>query len=185
MLDFAKPIRFQLAEADLNTICRDSTAAAWTGASTADLAFDLDMSLPPLTTDPERLRAALVNLLGNARHAVEAMTLTRTGTDGPSVQPLGDHAEGSTPAGVTIRTRLEGIRVSISIRDRGVGIAPDDMKHIFDPYFTTRRTGTGLGLPITRNIIEGLGGTLSASSRSGEGTEMRIDLPLASSERTL
>jgi signal transduction histidine kinase len=52
------------------------------------------------------------------------------------------------------------------------------MAHVFDPYFTTRRTGTGLGLPISKNIIEGLGGTLSVSSRVGEGTEIRIDLPL-------
>jgi len=51
------------------------------------------------------------------------------------------------------------------------------MAHIFDPYFTTRRTGTGLGLPIAKNIIEGLGGTLAVSSRRGEGTELRIDLP--------
>ncbi len=53
------------------------------------------------------------------------------------------------------------------------------MAHIFDPYFTTRRAGTGLGLPIAKNIIEGLGGTLAVSSRRGEGTEIRIDLPQA------
>ena len=183
VLDFARPIRFQLAEADANAICRDSAAAAWAGASEVDLAFDLDASLPLVTTDAERLRAALINLLGNARHAVEALELTPTGTDQPAVPRPGTPATGTAPAGVTIRTRLEGTRVSISIRDRGIGIAPDDMIHIFDPYFTTRRTGTGLGLPITKNIIEGLGGTLSASSRHGEGTEMRIDLPIASTER--
>jgi two-component system sensor histidine kinase HydH len=52
------------------------------------------------------------------------------------------------------------------------------MAHIFDPYFTTRRTGTGLGLPIARNIIDGLGGSITVSSRTGVGTEMRLDLPL-------
>jgi len=51
------------------------------------------------------------------------------------------------------------------------------MPHIFDPFFTTRRAGTGLGLPIAKNIVEGLGGTLHVSSRPGEGTEVRIDLP--------
>jgi signal transduction histidine kinase len=53
------------------------------------------------------------------------------------------------------------------------------MAHIFDPYFTTRRAGTGLGLPISKNIIEGLGGTLAVTSRPGEGTEIRIELPIA------
>jgi signal transduction histidine kinase len=56
------------------------------------------------------------------------------------------------------------------------------MTHIFDPYFTTRRAGTGLGLPIAKNIIEGLGGVLTVSSRRGEGTDVRIDLPLPHSD---
>jgi two-component system NtrC family sensor kinase len=63
------------------------------------------------------------------------------------------------------------------VSDRGLGIAADDLAHIFDPYFTTRRAGTGLGLPIARNIVEGLGGSIHVSSRPGYGTEIRIDLP--------
>lgn len=175
VLDFARPIRFDLADADLNEICRASAAAAWAGASAPEPRLDLDESIPVLTTDAERLRTALVNLLGNARHAVEGVASTRTGTAGPASR-TGDEA------GVTVRTRRQGPHIAISIIDHGGGIAPEDMAHIFDPYFTTRRTGTGLGLPITRNIIEGLGGTLSATSRSGEGTEMRIDLPIAAAE---
>jgi two-component system sensor histidine kinase HydH len=50
--------------------------------------------------------------------------------------------------------------------------------HVFDPYFTTKRGGTGLGLPIARNIIEGLGGTLTIASAPGRGTEIRVELPL-------
>jgi signal transduction histidine kinase len=83
-------------------------------------------------------------------------------------------------ASVRLETRAAADRVTIEIRDRGVGIAPDDMARIFDPYFTTRRTGTGLGLPIAKNIIEGLGGSLAVSSRRGEGTDVRIDLPYPS-----
>jgi two-component system, NtrC family, sensor histidine kinase HydH len=48
---------------------------------------------------------------------------------------------------------------------------------VFDPYFTTKRGGTGLGLPITKNIVEGLGGTISVSSAPGRGTEIQLDLP--------
>ncbi len=54
--------------------------------------------------------------------------------------------------------------MAISIRDRGVGIGADDLPRIFDPYFTTRRAGTGLGLPIAKNIIDALGGTLTVAS---------------------
>jgi signal transduction histidine kinase len=63
------------------------------------------------------------------------------------------------------------------VRDRGTGITPEDMAHIFDPYFTTKRGGTGIGLPISKHIVEGLGGTLSMTSAPGLGTEVRIELP--------
>jgi signal transduction histidine kinase len=56
---------------------------------------------------------------------------------------------------------------------------------VFDPYFTTRRAGTGLGLAISRNIIEGLGGTIAVSSRTGEGTDVRIELPETQRPRTI
>jgi len=49
---------------------------------------------------------------------------------------------------------------------------------VFDPYFTTKRGGTGLGLPIAKNIIEGLGGSITVDSAAGRGTEMRIEFPL-------
>ena len=123
----------------------------------------------------ERLRTALVNLLTNARHAVDAVALAGTGTTG-ALQRKGE----ATP--VEVRTRLAGTRVTVIIQDRGVGISPEDMAHIFDPYFTTRRAGTGLGLPICKNIIEGLGGAIAVTSRRGEGTQITIDLPLASRE---
>jgi signal transduction histidine kinase len=167
VLDFAKPIRFDLAETDLNQVCRASAEAAWTGDTSA-VAFDFDPGIPPLVTDAERLRTALVNILANARHAVIAAGRPETGRS--------TVATVDRPA-VLVQTRAGGGRVTIVIRDSGIGISPEDMAHIFDPYFTTRRAGTGLGLPIAKNIIEGLGGTLAVSSRRGEGTEIRIDLP--------
>jgi signal transduction histidine kinase len=171
VLDFAKPLRFEFAEANLNDICRASVAAAWAGASRHDVDFELDAGLPVIVTDAERLRTALVNIFSNARHAVQAVSRlgALTGTDATSVV--------SGPA-VFVRTRRQGERLSLVVEDRGAGIAPDDLAHIFDPYFTTRRAGTGLGLPIARNIIDGLGGTIAINSQVGVGTEVRIELPL-------
>ena len=171
VLDFAKPLRFELAEANINEICRASVAAAWAGESAGEVRLDLDEALPTVVTDAERLRTALVNILTNARHAVQAAagTLARTGTDAVTVitEPT---------VVVSTRHRDEGIR--IAVQDRGTGIGADDLAHIFDPYFTTRRAGTGLGLPISKNIIEGLGGAIHVTSRPGQGTDVRIDLPL-------
>jgi signal transduction histidine kinase len=160
VLDFARPIRFDLSEAHVNDICRASSAAAWADAAEHPVQLDLDPDLPALVTDSERLRTALVNILSNARHAVER-------ANGSVGQPA-----------VVVSTRRRGDRVVVTVRDRGTGITPEDMAHIFDPYFTTRRAGTGLGLPITKNIVEGLGGTIAVSSRPGDGTEIRIELPV-------
>ena len=154
VLDFARPIRYELSRADVNALCRESAGAAAASGEGAEIALDLDPAISTITTDPERLRLALVNMLVNARHAVN-------GHLGP----------------VTMRTRVSGDRVRIVVADRGEGIAPDDLAHIFDPFFTTKRGGTGLGLPIAKNIVEGLGGTIAISSAPGRGTEITIDLP--------
>jgi len=154
VLDFARPIRFELAPVDLNALCRESATAAQASGPGPIVELDLDPAVAIVTTDPERLRIALVNMLVNARHAVNGN------------------------GGVTLHTRLAADRIRIVIADRGAGIEPSDVARIFDPYFTTKRAGTGLGLPIAKNIVEGLGGTITVSSLPGRGTEMKIELPV-------
>jgi signal transduction histidine kinase len=171
VLDFAKPLRFDLAPANLNDVCRASASAAWAGQADGEVQFDLDPTMPIAVTDAERMRTALVNILTNARHAVHAAAGNRTGDD------VGGVAVAGQP-GVIVRTRYAAGRVAITVQDHGTGIGSDDLAHIFDPYFTTRRKGTGLGLPIAKNIIEGLGGSIAVTSQLGEGTEIRLDLPL-------
>ena len=166
VLDFARPIRFELAPLNLRALCSGSVAAVTADASDPAMEVVLDPAAEHLTTDGERLRLALVNVLLNARHAV----LARRGRD--------DAATPTGGADITLETRrLDDSRVAIVVRDRGIGIAPSDLTVVFDPYFTTKRTGSGLGLAITKNIIEGLGGTITATSQGGAGTEMRIELP--------
>jgi two-component system sensor histidine kinase HydH len=157
VLDFSRPIRFDLAATDIGALCRESVAAAQASPG-AEIAVDLDPALPAVVTDAERLRIALVNLLVNARHAVLH-------------QPAG-----AEPL-VTLSATGDNKRTIITITDRGVGMAPKDLAQVFDPYFTTKRGGTGLGLPIAKNIVEGLGGSVAVSSSVGQGTEMRIELP--------
>ena len=164
VLDFARPIKFELAEADLNALARDAVRAA--GAedgehAQANIRLELDPAIPPITTDAERLRQALVNVIGNAIHAVRQ-----------AASPSPDGA-------IRLRTaRIDSRRVAVTVADRGSGIAAEDLPRVFDPYFTTRRTGTGIGLAISRNIIEGLGGRITVASQRESGTEVRIELPL-------
>jgi two-component system sensor histidine kinase HydH len=155
VLDVARPIRFDPAPADINVVCRDAVQAASAGCINGAVSMSLAPVLPELVTDSERLRTVLVNLLTNADHAIE----------------------GRPAANVTLITQKTGERrVAVTIRDTGKGIAEDDLPRIFDPYFTTRRAGTGLGLAIAKNIVEGLGGSISVATRPGAGTDFRIDI---------
>ena len=179
VLDFARPIRFEFAPADLNAICRESVAAASAGLESLDrtktaVVVRADAALPAIVTDADRLRIALVNVIVNARQATEAhMSATvgapHAGTGGPAIPP------------VVVSTQRTGDRATVTISDRGGGIVADDLVRAFDPYFTTKRGGTGLGLPIAKNVIEGLGGTIVVASIP-EGTEVRIELPFAPQE---
>jgi signal transduction histidine kinase len=154
VLDFARPIRFELAATDVNALCRESAAAAQvTPGATVDV--ELDKAVPAIQTDAERLRIALVNLIGNARDAMA-----------------------NEEASVSVSTRRYDSVVAIVIADHGAGIDRADLPRIFDPYFTTKRGGTGLGLPIAKNIVEGLGGTITVNSAPGRGTAIRVELPL-------
>jgi signal transduction histidine kinase len=171
VLDFARPIRLEYAAADLNALCRDATAAAMAGEEGLSVDLDLDPAVGTGPTDAERLRLVLVNVLTNARHAVRAAESGAVSGRGAGSREVAPEAP------IRLTTRRTGPeRVTIAIRDHGVGIRPDDLPRIFEPYFTTRRHGSGLGLAIARNIVEGLGGSIAAHPAS-PGAEVRIDLP--------
>jgi signal transduction histidine kinase len=170
VLDFARPVRLEYAPADLETLCRDAVAATLPKSGTPRCHLAIEAGLGPVTTDAERLRTALVNILANARDAAVAR-----GTRGSE-----------TPFAADIEVRVSAPRsgrVVLEVEDHGMGIDLADLPHVFDPYFTTKRTGSGLGLAIAKNIVDALGGAISAQSRPGEGTRIRIDLPAAPEPR--
>jgi signal transduction histidine kinase len=108
--------------------------------------------------DRERLLQAFGNLLGNAIKFCRAgdVVMVRGVSDGPSAK--------------------------FSITDTGLGIPPNELPHIFEPYWSAKRharKGTGLGLYIAKGIVEGHRGTLSVDSKLGEGTTFTISLPFA------
>lgn len=105
-----------------------------------------------LTGDGDLLVQALLNLLKNA---VEASS--------------------STP--VWVEGRRNKKRVEIWVRDKGPGIPPEAIARVFEPFYTTKEKGTGIGLFLAKKIVEAHGGTIEARSREGEGIEFRIELP--------
>lgn len=157
VLDFARPIRFDLAPAQINDICRDAAKAVAVEGRTA-ITLRLDEALPAVVTDYERLRLTLVNVLSNAQDA-----------------------GGSE---ITLTTDAVGGQTRIRVRDNGPGIPAEALPRIFDPYFTTKRAGTGIGLAMAKNIVEGLGGSIAAANAPGGGADVTIVLPATPPERS-
>jgi two-component system nitrogen regulation sensor histidine kinase NtrY len=139
----------------VNAVVREAALAV---VPEPDLELALDPGAAELVTDPDRLRAALVNLLQNAREAA---------ADAPS----------AGAPGVRVSTRVSNSRFVIEVADRGAGIRPEHHPHLFDPYFTTKRSGTGLGLAIAKNVVDALRGTIALEPREGGGTLVSIELP--------
>jgi two-component system, NtrC family, sensor histidine kinase HydH len=109
---------------------------------------------PPRTPlDVDLFRQALLNLLINARQAM----------------PEGGE--------LLLRTRVEGPWTVLEVTDTGVGMPPDVLGHVFDAFYSTRASGTGLGLPTTRKIVEAHGGTIRVESEVGKGSQFTIKLP--------
>lgn len=161
VLDFARPIRYQIEPADLVAICRDAAQATQVAPESVPVTVETGASAAaPVVTDVERVRAVLVNLLTNAQIAVRAAG-----------------AIGGAPP-IRLRVSRAGTdRWAIDVIDRGPGIAPADLSHVFEPFFTTSRNGSGLGLALARNVVEGLGGAIAIDSRQNVGTTVRITLP--------
>ena len=113
--------------------------------------------------DPERLRRVVINLVENASQALGEL-------------PAG--ADGQERV-LTVSTREAGGVVQIHFADTGPGISPDVLPKVFDPLFSTRSFGTGLGLPTVRQIVEQHGGTIEITSKVGQGTRVLVTLPLS------
>jgi signal transduction histidine kinase len=166
VLDFARPLKTEAAATDIGGLCREAAAAVLADGAAAAFDLAIDASMGPVVTDAERLRTVLVNLVTNARDSLEARRA-------PGGAPGGD---GAPRAELGCR-RLPSGRALLWVEDHGIGIAARDLPHIFEPYFTTKRTGTGLGLAIVRKIVEALGGVIRVDSREGEGTRIEVELP--------
>ncbi len=124
--------------------------------------------LPAIQADQEHLYQTLVNLVANALEAMDP---------GGRLTLRAGWSEGADPFLLPRRWSLNR-RVKVEIEDTGSGIPPSEADKVFNPFFTTKAGGTGLGLALAHKIIEDHGGTISFQSTSGVGTTFRVVLPL-------
>jgi signal transduction histidine kinase/CheY-like chemotaxis protein len=142
---------------DLNEILREMTVLLRDAAdrNAISIRTELDLGLPRTTADRVQLQQVLMNLMLNG---IEAMR--------------------ETGGELTIAsTRVEHDKLLIAVRDSGVGLPGDQAERIFDAFFTTKPQGTGMGLSISRRIVESHGGRLWASPNAGRGAIMQFTLP--------
>ena len=138
----------------------EETAQPYSNVLKDRIKFEISFEGPEyvITGDRAKLQTAFRNIIANATESV-----SRRGT-------------------VTIKTAGRAGKMTVTISDSGPGMSRETLDRIFEPYFSTKDSGTGLGLPIAKKIIEEHGGSIRVESRPGAGTRVEVDLPAGSDE---
>lgn len=156
-LNFARPPVPELEQIDINSVIRRCFQYLEHQDCSHHIRheFDLSHNLPALRLDPSLFQQVLLNVFLNAHEAM--------------------------PGGGTIRVRTRRLsprEVSVEVEDTGVGIPRAELQHIFDPFFTLKDAGTGLGLSVVHQIVSSHGGRIEVDSREGMGTTFRLIFPV-------
>jgi len=159
-LSFGQPARLDPRPCDVGALVREIVALVEHKAreQAIELRADVALDLPATVADPELLKASLLNLVLNAFDAMPS--------GGRLTLSAGRAATCASPA------------IAVSVSDTGVGMSPEAAASAFEPYFSTKETGVGLGLAMVRRIVEGHEGSIALDTHPGEGTTMRILLPV-------
>ncbi|MDD5458513.1 MAG: ATP-binding protein [Phycisphaerae bacterium] len=149
-------IELQLCEVDINELVGDMTDFFSPLCRDNDITLRQLLADTPLIVraDPDLLKQVLLNIFLNAQHAMP---------DGGELM---------------VKTQLRGKKTAIEISDTGCGIEVDKLSRIFEPYYSSRPGGRGLGLPTAKKIIDAHGGKISVDTEPGKGSSFVIELPL-------
>jgi len=162
-----KPLNINLRFEDINKLIKDLVDFVKPELNEKNIKTTLDLSkfLPKLEIDSALFRQATLNLINNSIYAIE--------------QKKGPKFEGE----ISISTQQVGDNVQTVFPDNGCGMSNEQMSKIFEPYFTTKDTGTGLGLTVFYKIVKEHKGEFSVQSELNKGTSFLISFPVPSSER--
>lgn len=171
MLQHSRSSTGQKEPTDINALCDEYLRLAYHGLRAKDKSFnaqfetDFDASLPKVNVVPQDMGRVILNLISNAFYAVNEKK--KSGVE--NYEPI-----------VSIQTKKVNDKIEISVKDNGNGIPKNIIDKIFQPFFTTKPTGsgTGLGLSLSYDIVKAHGGEIKVETRESEGTEFMIQLPV-------
>jgi signal transduction histidine kinase len=171
MLQHSRQSSGQKEPTDINALCDEYLRLAYHGLRAKDKSFnaeiktDFDNSIGKINIVPQDIGRVLLNLINNAFYAVNEKQKTENSAYVPSV---------------TIVTQKVSNKIEIKVADNGSGIPQNIIDKIFQPFFTTKPTGsgTGLGLSLSYDIVKAHGGELKVDTREGRGTEFIVQLPV-------
>jgi len=170
LLSFARPSRPNVAEECMNDVIEGIARILETEAKEngVEITRDFSADLPGVWIDREQMKQVFMNLILNA---IQAMR--EGGSIYISTRPYSRNQAGQA-----------GQFVQVEIRDTGVGIPEESLEHIFDPFFTSKDEGSGLGLSISHQIVQEHGGYVTAESKVGKGTSFFVNVPVGKPVRT-
>ncbi|MEM7410422.1 MAG: ATP-binding protein [Myxococcota bacterium] len=173
MLAYSGKGHFLVTEVDLNAVVEEMMQLLDVSiARTARVRFDLALNLPLVRVDVTQIRQLLMNLVLNAAEAIDKPGGTITVSTGVA------RLDRDTIDGAMVgRERPAGEYVSLDVSDSGRGIRPEVQQRIFDPFYTDKPHGRGLGLAAVQGIVSGHEGVLTMESEPGRGTTFRFQLP--------
>jgi signal transduction histidine kinase len=171
VLDYARPSKGDPGAVDVNAVVRRTLRVlASDRGEVPEVDTDLADDLPPARADAEHLRQVLLNLIRNAMQAMGGRGTIQIATRGREERPAGTPAKDAKHW------------VEVAVRDQGPGIAPQVLKNLFVPFFTTKERGTGLGLAISQRVVADMGGRIEVSTRPGAGATFTVLLPVSTDQ---
>ena len=189
LVDFSRPVELQLQEQDLRLVLGDVLALAADELETRNVTLIRHMPREPLmaNVDADLLKQAALNVIQNGAQAMPnggrlEVTLEEDWSGSDNGAPGSDGPSGAQPS-VGRPSPPGGNFAVIRIADEGTGIPPEIREKIFDLYFTTKTGGSGIGLAMTYRILQLHYGSVEVQSREARGTEFRLRIPLAATDR--
>jgi len=165
-MNFARPAELNMAVFDVGPVVEEAVKSAGAAFENQRIRIDIEPGLQPVFGDQVLLRQAFINLIKNGIEAME-------GTDGELM--VSAHSAGVEEGSEEAPAKDRYVRLDFA--DQGAGLAEEDMKKIFTPFYTTKTKGTGLGLALVQKILISHGGRLSVNSVIGKGSTFSVYLP--------